>query len=300
MYTLLDQKGLNAPRKLPAGPLLGASLLTALDKPMLFRGHAIKYVLQGTERYTVNGRPFVVRSGQYLAANPLSTGRIAIDSPSVVAGLCADLPTAMVDGMICACARPDELERTTLDRFFNSAEFLENCYADGATRVGAIMRKMATEVHDDPYRAWKVESSAYLRLAEAYVLDHRALVPLLKRVKAARTSTRKEILRGLERARNLMHDDLSEALGIEQMAREAGMSVFHFFRAFRSVHATTPHQYRNKLRLEKAAGMLRANDAGVAEAALRCGFADASSFSKAFKKHFGVPPSALCAGSRRI
>ena len=198
MYTLLDQERLNVARQLPAGPLLGASLLTALDKALPFRGHAIKYVLQGTERYTVNGRPFVVRSGHYLASNPQSTGHIAIDSPFVVTGLCADLPTALIDGMVCACTRPDELERTTLDHFFNSAEFLENSYADGATRVGTLMRKVATEVHTDPYRRWTIAQSLYLQLAEAYVLDHQRLAPMLKRVVAARTSTRKEILRGLE------------------------------------------------------------------------------------------------------
>ncbi len=300
MYTLLEQERLNAPRNLPPGPLLGASLLTALDKAVPFRGHAIKYVLAGEERYTVNGRPFVIRSGHYLAANPHSTGRITIDSRSTVAGLCADLPVAFIDGMVTACTRPDELERVTLGHFFNSAEFLENSYADLATRTGVLMRALALEVHADPHHRHLVDSGTYLRLAEAYVLDHQRLVPLLKRVKAARSSTRKEILRGLERAKTLIHDGMEQPMDVERMAREAGMSAFHFFRAFRSVYGTTPHQYRNDLRLARAEVLLRAGEIPIADVALSCGFADKSAFSKAFKKKRGLPPSAMHGGSRRI
>lgn len=300
MYTLVEQERLHVARNLPTGPLLGASLLTAVDRAVPFRGHAIKYVLHGEERYTVNGRPFVIRSGHYLAANPLSTGRISIDSRSTVAGLCADLPAAFIDGMVSACTRPDDLERVTLGHFFNSAEFLENSYADHSTRTGVLMRALALEVHADPYHAHAIGSGTYLRLAEAYVLDHRQLVPLLKRVKAARRSTRKEILRGLERAKTLIHDSVDETVDVERMAREAGMSVFHFFRAFRSVYGTTPHQYRNDLRLARAEVLLRDGGMPVVDVAIRCGFADKSAFSKAFKKKFGQPPSAILPGSRRI
>ena len=300
MYTLLEQAHLNAPRNLPSGPLLGASLLTALDHPVPFRGHAIKYVLHGAERYTVNGRPFTIRGGHYLAANPHSTGRINIDSHRTVRGLCADLPAALIDGMVAACTCPDDLDRATLGRFFNSAEFLENSYPGGATRTGALMHALAIEVHADPHHPHTVQSGTYLRLAEAYVLDHQRLVPLLKRVKAARTSTRKEVLRGLERAKDLIRGHLDQTIGVESMAREAGISVFHFFRAFRSVHGTTPHQYHNDLRLEQAVGLLHAGERPIADVAMRCGFPDKSAFSKAFKKKFGRSPSALIGGSGRI
>lgn len=293
MYTLLEQHKLHVPRQLPAGPLLGASLLTRLDRSIVFRGHAIKYVLRGTEHYHVNGRPFAVKADQYLVANPISEGRIDLESANPVAGLCADLPRAFVDGMVTACTRPDELERTSLDHFFNSHEFPENRYDAARTNTGLLMRDLARRIHDTPHHPWRIPLDVYLQLAEAYVADHRQLVPLLHRVKAARTSTRKEIFRGLERARQLMHEHLAEPLDVDAMARAAGMSTFHFFRAFRSVHGTTPHRYRIDLRLEKAAELLRTGKLHAMEAALHCGFPDLPSFSKAFKKRFGVPPSMM-------
>jgi AraC-like DNA-binding protein len=137
-------------------------------------------------------------------------------------------------------------------------------------------------------------------LAEAYVADHRHLAPLLKNVRAARTSTRKEILRGLDRARAIIHDQLAEPLDVPMMAKEAGMSVFHFFRAFKTVHGITPHQYRIELRLQKAAELLVRKGLSATEVAAQCGFADKSAFSKAFKKHFGMPPSAAKPGSSRF
>lgn len=299
MYTLLEQHRINEPRLLPEGPLLGASLLNGIQRSFAFRGHAIKYVLRGTEHYTVNGRPFAVRAGQYLAANPCSTGHIRVESNAMVAGLCADLPPSLVDGTISACTRPDELERTTMDRFFNSSDFLENRYDARNTRTGALMHELAENVHRDPHHQWRIEQEVYLQLAEAFVADNRHLVPMLKNVKAAKASTRKEILRGLECARILMHDDLGGQLNATTIAQAVGMSPFHFFRAFRSVHHITPHQYRMGLRLEHARVLLNAGNTSASEAAMRCGFADLPSFSKAFKKRFGVPPSYARPGSRR-
>lgn len=292
MYSVLDQSALSKPRQLPKGPLLVYSLLTAVDRPITPRGHSIKYVISGVERYTINGRPFAVRPGEYLVANPCGLGQVYIKSDSPVAGLCVDLPSAHIEGMMAALVQPNEFERDSMMDYFNNEEFVENTFNAQGTQVGALMRSIASEVGQDPFRARTMTESIYLRLAEAYVMDNRGTMAMLRKVKAVRTSTRKEILRGVERARQLIHDVFAERLDVATMARTAGMSEFHFFRAFRQVHGCSPHKYLFDLRLTRAAEMLAMADAQVMDVAVRCGFADSASFSKAFRKTHGLPPSA--------
>jgi AraC-like DNA-binding protein len=74
------------------------------------------------------------------------------------------------------------------------------------------------------------------------------------------------------------------------MAREVGMSPFHFARTFSELTGQSPHQYLLKLRLRHAATMLR-DGASVTQSALDSGFENLSHFSRTFRRRFGVSPS---------
>lgn len=95
------------------------------------------------------------------------------------------------------------------------------------------------------------------------------------------------VARALER----MHRDYRESLPIEDLARESGMSVSSFHRAFKQVTDDSPLQYLKKLRLLKAKGLLVFDRVRVEEAAFSVGYVSASQFSREFKSYFQVPPS---------
>jgi AraC family transcriptional regulator len=78
-------------------------------------------------------------------------------------------------------------------------------------------------------------------------------------------------------------------LSVHTLARVAGFSPFHFHRVFTCVTGEPVNRFVSRLRLERAAALLKsAPEMRVIDAALACGFASASSFSRAFKKRFGV------------
>jgi AraC-like DNA-binding protein len=77
------------------------------------------------------------------------------------------------------------------------------------------------------------------------------------------------------------------------LAREAGLSPFHFLRIFERLTGTTPHQYVRRIRLRAAAGRLLAEPTKVIEIAFDLGFGDVSSFNRAFRAEFGVSPSSF-------
>lgn len=87
-----------------------------------------------------------------------------------------------------------------------------------------------------------------------------------------------------------MRDHYPEALTNPQLARMANMSVRAFERKFYGSFHLTPQRYLRRLRLRIASRMLLYTDHSVVEAAMACGFADQSHFTREFKRELGKTP----------
>jgi AraC-like DNA-binding protein len=79
---------------------------------------------------------------------------------------------------------------------------------------------------------------------------------------------------------------------LDELAREAKLSRFHFLRLFQQLTGLTPHQYLLRVRLRRAATRLLLGPAPVLDVALDSGFGDVSNFNHAFRAEFGVSPRA--------
>ena len=97
--------------------------------------------------------------------------------------------------------------------------------------------------------------------------------------------------RGITRALRHIEAHCEEALSIDELARQAAMSPYHFLRTFRALVGMTPHQYVLRTRLHRAALLLRRTKLSVAGIAFDCGFGDLSTFNRRFKRVMGAKPS---------
>ena len=94
------------------------------------------------------------------------------------------------------------------------------------------------------------------------------------------------------RARDVLREEQDRALTIDEVAREAAMSPFHFIRRFSAVFGDTPHQVRIKARLDiRARLMLASGERSVTEICMEVGFSSHGSFSTLFAQRVGVSPS---------
>jgi AraC family transcriptional regulator len=94
----------------------------------------------------------------------------------------------------------------------------------------------------------------------------------------------------LRRVLEFIEANLSSEIHLEQLAKLASLSVYHFARAFRRSMGVTPHQYLLQRRIDSAKTLLRQPNSAIDAVADATGFADASHFSKTFHKHVGVTP----------
>ena len=94
----------------------------------------------------------------------------------------------------------------------------------------------------------------------------------------------------VERAKELLARNLAQPPTLEGLGREVGCSPFYLSRSFsREVGLTIP-QYLRKLRMERAAELLRMGHHNVTEAATEVGYSSLSHFSKAFCETIGCCP----------
>ncbi|MEO7133691.1 MAG: helix-turn-helix transcriptional regulator, partial [Vicinamibacterales bacterium] len=88
-----------------------------------------------------------------------------------------------------------------------------------------------------------------------------------------------------------VEENLGEELSVESIAREVGMSAFHFAHAFRAATGLPPHKYLMQRRMEHAKSLLRETDLSLTEIALRVGYSSSSHFCVGFQKLIHTTPS---------
>lgn len=92
------------------------------------------------------------------------------------------------------------------------------------------------------------------------------------------------------RAIRKIHGCYHQHLDVEELAREAMMSVPSFHAHFRTVTDTSPMQYLKSTRLHQARLLMLRNDITAATACAQVGYESASQFSREFKRLFGRTP----------
>lgn len=101
-----------------------------------------------------------------------------------------------------------------------------------------------------------------------------------------------DTFRRLCQARDRLVGVDEDTVTVEQVARDAGISPFHFTRQFEMVFGQTPHQFRTSARLDRARLLLAAGRYSVTEVCMELGFSSLGSFSQLFSRRIGESPSA--------
>lgn len=94
----------------------------------------------------------------------------------------------------------------------------------------------------------------------------------------------------LRRVIDFIEANLQESIGLDDLARAAGLSANHFLRVFKLATGETPYHFLRARRLERARALLTEQTMPLAELALECGFANQAHFTAAFSRELGISP----------
>lgn len=107
-----------------------------------------------------------------------------------------------------------------------------------------------------------------------------------------RPTTSSAYIERINRAIDYIVSQLTEPLRLEEVARAAHLSPFHFHRVFRALVGVTLADFVKRLRLDKSLSLMaHSRQSSLTSIALASGFSSSSDFSRCFKQRFGVPPS---------
>lgn len=99
--------------------------------------------------------------------------------------------------------------------------------------------------------------------------------------------------RRLRQVVDYIHAHLADSVSLADLAREAGLSPFHFARQFRRTTGLPPHEYVTRCRVERARELLVRPGLGIADVAVQVGFCDQSHLARHYKRIFGLTPAAF-------
>ncbi|TDG05757.1 AraC family transcriptional regulator [Paracraurococcus ruber] len=139
-------------------------------------------------------------------------------------------------------------------------------------------------------RALVAQRAAHGRLSAAFA-EQWAVLAMLRLMRAPPPSGR-IALAGWRLQRVFAHVEanLATDLPLSDLAAAAGLSRFHFARAFRAETGETPHGYISRRRCDLAKRLILAGGLPLSEVALRCGFASQAHFTHAFARIVGTTP----------
>jgi AraC-like DNA-binding protein len=250
---------------------------------------SLKVVLRGQGAWRTAARRYVVDAGHCLVLNQGESYSLVFEAAEPVETFCPFFAAGFVEGALAALLSSDE---TLLDRSRTATgTFVVPPHVHplprGLARPLAILRRLARAAEpadltwDD---AFVDLAFALARAAAGWRTEHGD--------RNCRASTRVEITRRLNRARDFIHAEAHRRLVLADVADAACLSPHHFHRLFTAAFHASPNAYVTALRLERAARRIAATEEPITGICLSAGFESLGSFSSRFRRSFGVPPSA--------
>jgi AraC-like DNA-binding protein len=262
---------------LPGGlRLLRASSPTELEHGISFPAFCVvaqgaKEVLLGDELYRYDANNYLVTA----AALPIASRITEASKERPYLGVVLRLDPTLVGSVMVEAGHPASADRAAVRAFDVSP--LDAALLEAVVRLVGLLDAPADEARflrplltrEIVFRLLKGEQGA--RLRQTAVLGGHA----------------HRIAGALERLR----EGFDRPLRVEDVARDAGMSVSGFHHHFKAVTAMSPLQFQKRMRLQAARRLMLGEDLDAGSAGHRVGYGDASQFSREYKRLFGAPPA---------
>ena len=259
-----------------------------LETACPFSGLGVKYVASGEEIYYANDKKYKVKVGEYIIGNEFTKSIVQINNNESVQGLCIDISSEIISEV----AEFHDVNGTELKEFLLSDQFFVNRYNVKNTSLGYSLNEINQKIKAGTFTNDLQQNDLFYSLAESIITDQRFIFDHLSKLDFKKNVTNEEVFRAVFQAKSFIDEHITDNLSLEKITLQVGISKYHFIRVFKSVFGISPYQYQKRKRLEFAKlDLLSGNE--ILLTAIRFGFPDVSTFSKAFKQQFGLTPGSI-------
>lgn len=257
---------------------------------------SLRSVVRGAEYFVTRNSKYAVVPGNYLILNEGSEYSSYVNPNENVESFAVHFAPGFVNRFIGGYfTGPDHIPGTEETVHGKLPRFIEKTYIQD-DRTKFLLNKLYTMVQggfDNDCLLESDEISESLRnLLSNLVMVNAGVQAEINSMKAARPSTREEIYRRLNYAKDYMESAYGEVVSVDQVAVVACMNSEYFIRQFKKQFGITPVQYLIAKRMKVAGAALSRGGTSVSEVCRKVGYSDLSSFGKLFKRYYGVGPEA--------
>jgi AraC-like DNA-binding protein len=235
------------------------------------RGLCIRYIARGSENYRIGGRGYRVDAGQ-LMISPQEHGAECEIRRVEAAGTLG----------MCTLVRGATAE---LDWAFGPLVLGGSCNI-----LGPMLRKTAEQLWKGAGPKNQVASQFVAGLRGELPIVVNSLLAQTAAVDGAKPGTRYEMVRRANLAQAYLHSVTGRAVDLSELSAVVGASPFRLLQGFQQCFGDTPASYHRKLRLELVLQEAKRRGVALGSVCDEFGFADASSFSHAYRRAFGRSP----------
>jgi AraC family transcriptional regulator len=249
---------------------------------------SLKVVLQGQGQWQLARQRCVVDAGFCLVLNRGEAYSLTFDPAETVETFCPFFAHGFAEAAVRSLMAGEEALLDAPTAAPGTVVFAPHVRPLGRALTAPLVRLHQLALRSEPCDlAW---DDAFVALSLSLV--HAAKGWRTEHLDAShRPSTRGEITRRLDRARDFIHAEAHRPLVLAEIAAAASLSPHHFHRLFTRALGATPGRYVTQLRLARAARRLAATEAPVTEICLAVGFESLGSFSARFHRRFGASPT---------
>ncbi len=268
-------------------------IISYRGKESFFQTHrgmlSVKCAFNGQEFYQSEGGLFSVDESCFLILNDGQRYSSHVSSKTDVESLCIFISRSLKEDVLRNLSiSTEKLLAEPANSVDKDPVFFEKTFQyDSEVRKIILSLKKSADMRK--LSLGKMEDALHILLE--HVMKRNSSIHFeVDRIPLVKRSTRLEIYRRLNHAKEFIDASLKERLAIGDMARVACLSPHHFLRLFKNCFSMTPHQYVIKKRLERAKQILEVSEIPVTEIAFEVGFESLSHFSRLFNDHFGISP----------
>jgi AraC-like DNA-binding protein len=250
----------------------------------------IIYMTNGSVKVGVNDKTYDIQAGDILL---ISSGDIHCFLPDYSAGrrIVIQFNLAIFDSAVSIVS-----ERKEIRPLFDCSKRLSTEWKAEVKKEMESQIRGIVEEYNRKDEGYKLALKA--RLYDLVVLILRK-VPM-ERLSSEEENRHREALGRLENVFRFVEENYLTDITLEEAAKVAGFSVFHFSRFFKNNTGITFGQYLSSFRITKAEWLLMNNEDSITEIAYKCGFNSIKTFNRVFKQLKGYSPTEYKKQNMRI